>query len=68
MAMVMLVISSVYLLKFLGENVYLENLGYGHRVQHSKRHIWQISTSIKVVLEHFSLALTIFEIFTFQNL
>ena len=29
---------------------------------------WQISTSIKVVLEHFSLALTVFEILTFQNL
>ena len=28
---------------------------------------WQISTSIKVILEHFSLALTAFEIFTFQN-
>ena len=28
---------------------------------------WQISISIKVVLEHFSLTLTVFEIFTFQN-
>ena len=29
---------------------------------------WQISFSIKVILEHFSLAPSIFEIFTFQNL
>ena len=28
---------------------------------------WQISTSVKVVLEHFSPALTVFEIFTVQN-
>ena len=27
---------------------------------------WQIATSIKVVLEHFSPALTVFKIFTFQ--
>ena len=27
---------------------------------------WQISTSIKDILEHFSLVLTVFEIFTFQ--
>ena len=27
---------------------------------------WQISTSIKVLLEHFSQALTVFKIFTFQ--
>ena len=29
---------------------------------------WQISTSIKVILEHFLLALTVFELFTFNNL
>ena len=28
---------------------------------------WQISTSIKVILEQFSLTLSVFEIFTFQN-
>ena len=28
---------------------------------------WQISTSIEVVLEHFSLAFTVFEIYTFEN-
>ena len=28
---------------------------------------WQISTSIKVILEHFSLALTVFEIFIFKK-
>ena len=28
---------------------------------------WQISTSMKAILEHLSLALTVFEIFTFKN-
>ena len=28
---------------------------------------WQISASIKVIPGHFSLALIVFEIFTFQN-
>ena len=43
-------------------------LGQGHVVRHSCWRIqWRISTSTKVTYEHFSLALTVFEIFTFQN-
>ena len=55
---------------------YLKNEGQGHRVQHSQ---WShsmaninlykshISTSLKVILDQFSLGLTVFEIFTFLN-
>ena len=41
----------------------LENEGQGHGVQQSNGTIqWQISFSIKVILEHFWLALIIFQI------
>ena len=46
-----------------------ENEGQGHGVQHSPWcHSMALSTTIKVIFEHFSLALTVFEIFTFKNL
>ena len=51
------------------EVCYLENIGQGY-MEYNIRNgpiRWQISPSIKVIVEHFSLALTVFEIFTFQN-
>ena len=46
----------------------LENEGQGHEVQGSQwSHSMQISISIQVILGHFSLAFTVFEIFTFKN-
>ena len=45
----------------------LANLGQGHEVQHSNGPIrWQMSMSIKILIEHFTLALTVFKIFTFK--
>ena len=46
-----------------------QSFDQGHGVQHLQWNIrWQISTSIAVIQEQFLLALTVFKIFTFQNL
>ena len=45
-----------------------ENEGQGYELQHSQWVYFMATlTSLKVILEHFSLALTVFEISTFQN-
>ena len=45
----------------------LGNEGQDHTEYNIRHHIrWQISFSIKVIFEYFSLALTIFQIFTFK--
>ena len=62
-------ISSVYLSKLSLEKCYLENLGQGKEFNICTGPIrWEISTSKKVILEHFSLALTVIEMFALQNL
>ena len=45
------------------KNVFFENVGNGHRVQHVQ---WQISTSIKVTIHMFGSPLAVFKILTFQ--
>ena len=58
----MFVFSSFYVLKSF-EKCSLENLGHGQGEQHSQ---CQISTSIQIILEHFSLDITVVEIFTLK--
>ena len=67
-AVVMIGFSENLLVKKSFEKFDFENLGQGNGVQHSQYPIrWHISTSIKVMPEHFPLAHTVFEILTFQN-
>ena len=54
--------------KYPLEKFVLENLGQGHGVQHSKWfHLMANVNHYKVIIEHYQLALTVFEIVTFQN-
>ena len=47
----------------------LENLGQGHRVQHSNSNAiwWQISTIIKIIAHLFILTFIVSEILMFKN-
>ena len=63
MAIAMIAFFERLLVKIANWKFDLENLGKGHGVQHS---ICQISTCINFILDRFSLALTVFEILTFE--
>ena len=57
--MVMFAFSSAYLPKYLLEKFDLENVGQGHGVQHSQWSYSIVNINLyKVIIEHFSLALT----------